>query len=130
MLPSLDESTEQFVNQFNLLEFFDVQFPHELVTYGGNGQVFSNWAQFWLVMYYLAKMGEDQTLSMYSGHPMGLFPSHPNAPRVVITNGKRKKEEKEGEAGRGDEREGAMPVVLHLLVLRISSPNPNPNQCQ
>jgi len=63
------------------------QFPHELVTYGGNGQVFSNWAQFWLVMYYLAKMGEDQTLSMYSGHPMGLFPSHPNAPRVVITNG-------------------------------------------
>jgi len=63
------------------------QFPHELVTYGGNGQVFSNWAQFWLVMYYLAKMGEDQTLSMYSGHPMGLFPSHANAPRVVITNG-------------------------------------------
>lgn len=63
------------------------QFPHELVTYGGNGQVFSNWAQFWLVMHYLAKMGEDQTLSMYSGHPMGLFPSHPNAPRVVITNG-------------------------------------------
>ena len=65
-----------------------LQFPHELVTYGGNGQVFSNWAQFWLVMYYLAKMGEDQTLSMYSGHPMGLFPSHANAPRVVITNGK------------------------------------------
>lgn len=63
------------------------QFPHELVTYGGNGQIFCNWAQFWLVMYYLARMGEDQTLSLYSGHPMGLFPSHANAPRVVITNG-------------------------------------------
>lgn len=63
------------------------QFPHELITYGGNGQVFSNWAQFWLVMYYLSKMDENQTLTMYSGHPMGLFPSHPNAPRVVITNG-------------------------------------------
>ncbi|KAM5148667.1 urocanate hydratase [Mantella aurantiaca] len=63
------------------------QFPQELVTYGGNGQVFSNWAQFWLVMYYLAEMTEDQTLVMYSGHPLGLFPSHPRAPRVVITNG-------------------------------------------
>ncbi|KAG2471466.1 HUTU hydratase, partial [Polypterus senegalus] len=63
------------------------QFPQELVTYGGNGQVFSNWAQFWLVMNYLAEMTEEQTLVMYSGHPLGLFPSHPNAPRVVISNG-------------------------------------------
>lgn len=63
------------------------QFPHELVTYGGNGHVFSNWAQFWLVMNYLSKMTENQTLAMYSGHPMGLFPSSPDAPRVVITNG-------------------------------------------
>ncbi|XP_068109174.1 urocanate hydratase [Hyperolius riggenbachi] len=63
------------------------QFPQELVTYGGNGQVFSNWAQFWLVMHYLSEMTEDQTLVMYSGHPLGLFPSHPGAPRMVITNG-------------------------------------------
>ena len=63
------------------------QFPHELVTYGGNGSVLSNWAQFRLVMYYLSHMDENQTLSMYSGHPMGLFPSSPSAPRVVITNG-------------------------------------------
>nr|XP_060622194.1 urocanate hydratase isoform X2 [Anolis sagrei ordinatus] len=63
------------------------QFPQELVTYGGNGQVFSNWAQFWLVMRYLSEMTEDQTLVMYSGHPLGLFPSHRNAPRLVITNG-------------------------------------------
>nr|XP_056702885.1 urocanate hydratase [Euleptes europaea] len=63
------------------------QFPQELVTYGGNGQVFNNWAQFWLVMHYLSEMTEDQTLVMYSGHPLGLFPSHPNAPRLVITNG-------------------------------------------
>ncbi|XP_063797258.1 urocanate hydratase [Pseudophryne corroboree] len=63
------------------------QFPQELVTYGGNGQVFSNWAQFWLVMHYLSEMTEHQTLVMYSGHPLGLFPSHPGAPRVVITNG-------------------------------------------
>ncbi|XP_038069650.1 urocanate hydratase-like [Patiria miniata] len=63
------------------------QFPHELVTYGGNGQVFSNWAQFRLVMHYLSEMSEDQTLALYSGHPMGLFPSHLDAPRVVITNG-------------------------------------------
>ncbi|XP_032996976.1 urocanate hydratase [Lacerta agilis] len=63
------------------------QFPQELVTYGGNGQVFSNWAQFWLVMHYLSEMTEDQTLVMYSGHPLGLFPSHRNAPRLVITNG-------------------------------------------
>ncbi|XP_076972418.1 urocanate hydratase [Tamandua tetradactyla] len=63
------------------------QFPQELVTYGGNGQVFSNWAQFWLVMSYLSQMTEEQTLVMYSGHPLGLFPSSPNAPRLVITNG-------------------------------------------
>lgn len=64
------------------------QFPQELVTYGGNGQVFSNWAQFLLVMQYLSTMTEEQTLVMYSGHPMGLFPSlGPSSPRVVITNG-------------------------------------------
>ncbi|XP_027379268.1 urocanate hydratase isoform X3 [Bos indicus x Bos taurus] len=63
------------------------QFPQELVTYGGNGQVFSNWAQFWLTMSYLAQMTEEQTLVMYSGHPLGLFPSSPEAPRLVITNG-------------------------------------------
>ena len=63
------------------------QFPQELVTYGGNGQVFSNWIQFRLTLKYLAEMTEEQTLSLYSGHPMGLFPSHKNAPRVVITNG-------------------------------------------
>uniref|UniRef100_A0A452QMP1 urocanate hydratase n=1 Tax=Ursus americanus TaxID=9643 RepID=A0A452QMP1_URSAM len=63
------------------------QFPQELVTYGGNGQVFSNWAQFWLMMSYLSQMTEEQTLVMYSGHPLGLFPSSPQAPRLVITNG-------------------------------------------
>jgi len=63
------------------------QHPHELITYGGNGAVFQNWAQYLLTMKYLAEMTNNQTLVMYSGHPMGLFPSHPNAPRVVITNG-------------------------------------------
>ncbi len=63
------------------------QHPHELITYGGNGAVFQNWAQYLLTMKYLAEMTADQTLVMYSGHPMGLFPSHPDAPRVVITNG-------------------------------------------
>lgn len=63
------------------------QFPHELVTYGGNGQVFSNWAQFRIVMHYLSEMTEEQTLIMCSGHPQGLFPSSPSAPRAVITNG-------------------------------------------
>ncbi|QGY43159.1 urocanate hydratase [Maribellus comscasis] len=63
------------------------QHPHELITYGGNGAVFQNWAQYRLTMKYLAEMTDNQTLVMYSGHPMGLFPSHPNAPRVVITNG-------------------------------------------
>ena len=63
------------------------QHPDELITYGGNGAVFQNWAQYRLTMKYLAEMEEDQTLAMYSGHPMGLFPSHKNAPRVVVTNG-------------------------------------------
>ena len=63
------------------------QFPHELITYGGNGSVFQNWAQYRLVMKYLSEMSDEQTLVMYSGHPLGLFPSHPGAPRVVVTNG-------------------------------------------
>jgi len=63
------------------------QHPHELITYGGNGAVFQNWAQYLLTMQYLSEMTEEQTLVMYSGHPMGLFPSHKNAPRVVVTNG-------------------------------------------
>jgi urocanate hydratase len=63
------------------------QFPYELVTYGGNGAVFQNWAQYLLTMRYLSEMDEEQTLVMYSGHPMGLFPSHADAPRVVVTNG-------------------------------------------
>ena len=63
------------------------QFPHELITYGGNGSVFQNWAQYRLTMKYLSQMTDNQTLVMYSGHPMGLFPSHENAPRVVVTNG-------------------------------------------
>ena len=63
------------------------QHPHELIIYGGNGAIFQNWAQYRLVMQYLANMEEDQTLAMYSGHPMGLFPSHKDAPRVVVTNG-------------------------------------------
>jgi urocanate hydratase len=63
------------------------QHPHELITYGGNGAVFQNWAQYRLTMKYLSEMAEDQTLVMYSGHPMGLFPSHKDAPRVVVTNG-------------------------------------------
>lgn len=63
------------------------QFPHELITYGGNGSVFQNWAQYRLVMKYLTEMTDEQTLVMYSGHPLGLFPSHADAPRVVVTNG-------------------------------------------
>jgi len=63
------------------------QHPHELITYGGNGAVFQNWAQYLLTMQYLATMTDEQTLHMYSGHPMGLFPSHKEAPRVVVTNG-------------------------------------------
>ena len=63
------------------------QHPHELIVYGGNGAIFQNWAQYRLTMKYLAEMTDEQTLSMYSGHPMGLFPSHKDAPRVVVTNG-------------------------------------------
>ena len=63
------------------------QHPHELITYGGNGAVFQNWAQYRLAMKYLSEMTDEQTLVMYSGHPMGLYPSHKNAPRVVVTNG-------------------------------------------
>lgn len=63
------------------------QHPEELITYGGNGAVFQNWAQYLLTMKYLSEMTEEQTLAMYSGHPMGLFPSHKEAPRVVVTNG-------------------------------------------
>jgi len=71
----------------NNLDYAIAQHPHELITYGGNGAVFQNWAQYLLTMKYLATMTDEQTLSLYSGHPMGLFPSHPDAPRVVITNG-------------------------------------------
>jgi urocanate hydratase len=63
------------------------QHPHELITYGGNGAVFQNWAQYLLTMKYLAEMTDEQTLAMYSGHPLGLFPSHRDAPRAVVTNG-------------------------------------------
>jgi urocanate hydratase len=71
----------------NNLDYAVAQHPHELITYGGNGAVFQNWAQYLLTMKYLAEMTDDQTLAMYSGHPMGLFPSHAAAPRVVVTNG-------------------------------------------
>ncbi|MGQ3676959.1 urocanate hydratase [Tenacibaculum discolor] len=71
----------------NNLDYAVAQHPHELITYGGNGAVFSNWAQYLLTMKYLSEMTNKQTLVMYSGHPMGLFPSHKDAPRVVVTNG-------------------------------------------
>ena len=71
----------------NNLDYAVAQHPHVLITYGGNGGVFSNWAQYCLTMKYLAEMNDEQTLVMYSGHPMGLFPSHKEAPRVVVTNG-------------------------------------------
>jgi len=71
----------------NNLDYAIAQHPHELITYGGNGAVFQNWAQYLLTMQYLATMTDEQTLAMYSGHPMGLFPSHKDAPRVVVTNG-------------------------------------------
>ncbi|WP_422105861.1 urocanate hydratase [Winogradskyella sp.] len=71
----------------NNLDHAVAQHPHELITYGGNGAVFSNWAQYRLTMRYLAEMTDEQTLVMYSGHPLGLFPSHREAPRVVVTNG-------------------------------------------
>ncbi|MDE6446367.1 MAG: urocanate hydratase [Alistipes sp.] len=71
----------------NNLDKAVAQHPHELITYGGNGAVFQNWAQYRLTMKYLSEMTDRQTLVMYSGHPLGLFPSHPDAPRVVVTNG-------------------------------------------
>ena len=71
----------------NNLDYAVAQHPHELITYGGNGAVFQNWAQYLLTMKYLSEMTDEQTLAMYSGHPMGLFPSHKDAPRVVVTNG-------------------------------------------
>lgn len=83
---SLQAKAIQMMIQNNL-DYAVAQHPHELITYGGNGAVFQNWAQYLLTMQYLAKMTDEQTLVMYSGHPMGLFPSHKNAPRVVVTNG-------------------------------------------
>lgn len=83
---SLQAKAIQMMIQNNL-DYAVAQHPHELITYGGNGAVFSNWAQYLLTMKYLAEMTDEQTLVMYSGHPMGLFPSHKNAPRVVVTNG-------------------------------------------
>ena len=71
----------------NNLDYAVAQHPHELITYGGNGAVFQNWAQYRITMKYLAEMNDEQTLVLYSGHPMGLFPSHKDAPRVVVTNG-------------------------------------------
>ncbi len=71
----------------NNLDYAVAQHPHELITYGGNGAVFQNWAQYRLTMKYLSEMTDEQTLVIYSGHPMGLFPSHKNAPRLVVTNG-------------------------------------------
>lgn len=71
----------------NNLDHAVAQHPHELITYGGNGAVFQNWAQYLLTMQYLATMNDEQTLVMYSGHPLGIFPSHKDAPRAVITNG-------------------------------------------
>ncbi len=71
----------------NNLDKAVAQHPHELITYGGNGAVFQNWAQYLLTMQYLSQMTDEQTLVMYSGHPMGLFPSHRDAPRVIVTNG-------------------------------------------
>ncbi|MFK8104241.1 MAG: urocanate hydratase [Saprospiraceae bacterium] len=71
----------------NNLDYKVAKHPHELITYGGNGAVFQNWIQYRLTMKYLAEMTDEQTLVLYSGHPMGLFPSHPDAPRVVVTNG-------------------------------------------
>lgn len=71
----------------NNLDYAVAQHPHELITYGGNGAAFQNWAQYLLTMQYLSQMTDEQTLVLYSGHPMGLFPSHKEAPRLVITNG-------------------------------------------
>ena len=83
---SLQAKAIQLMIQNNLSNAV-AQHPHELITYGGNGAVFQNWAQYLLTMKYLSEMTDEQTLVMYSGHPMGLFPSHKDAPRVVVTNG-------------------------------------------
>ena len=83
---SLQAKAIQLMIQNNLSDAV-AQHPHELITYGGNGAVFQNWAQYLLTMKYLSEMTDEQTLVMYSGHPMGLFPSHKDAPRVVVTNG-------------------------------------------
>ena len=74
-------------NIWNNLDPDVAQFPEELITYGGNGSVFSNWAQFHLTMHYLSIITEEQTLVLTSGHPQGLYPSSKNNPRIVITNG-------------------------------------------
>ena len=71
----------------NNLDYAVAQHPHELITYGGNGAAFQNWAQYLLTMQYLSQMTDEQTLVLYSGHPMGLYPSHKDAPRLVVTNG-------------------------------------------
>ena len=71
----------------NNLDIAVAQHPHELITYGGNGAVFQNWAQYRLTMKYLSEMSDKQTLVIYSGHPLGLFPSVKDAPRVIVTNG-------------------------------------------
>jgi len=86
--PGKCEQTKAIMHMIqNNLDYAVAQHPHELITYGGNGAVFQNWAQYLLTMQYLSEMTEEQTLVMYSGHPMGIFPSHRNAPRVVVTNG-------------------------------------------
>ncbi|MFP4663926.1 MAG: urocanate hydratase [Bacteroidales bacterium] len=82
-----DQAKSIMVMIQNNLDPAVAQHPHELITYGGNGAVFQNWAQYRLTMKYLAEMTDEQTLVMYSGHPMGLYPSHKDAPRVVVTNG-------------------------------------------
>ncbi|MCX6184636.1 MAG: urocanate hydratase [Flavobacterium sp.] len=86
--PGQSEQTKAIMLMIqNNLDYAVAQHPHELITYGGNGGVFQNWAQYLLTMKYLSQMTNEQTLVMYSGHPMGLFPSHADAPRVVVTNG-------------------------------------------
>ena len=87
MICTLAQSAGIMLMIQNNLDPAVAQHPHELITYGGNGAVFQNWAQYRLVMKYLSEMTDEQTLVMYSGHPLGLFPSHKNAPRVVVTNG-------------------------------------------
>eukprot|EP00742_Colponemidia_sp_Colp-10_P019223 GILJ01022286.1.p1 GENE.GILJ01022286.1~~GILJ01022286.1.p1 ORF type:complete len:599 (+),score=93.65 GILJ01022286.1:38-1798(+) len=84
---NITQARAMMVMIMNNLDKRVAMFPHELITYGGNGAVFSNWAQFRLTMHYLSKMTDEQTLSLCSGHPAGLFPSHKDAPRAVITNG-------------------------------------------